>query len=120
MQPHPATATINGDPVRLKSALASVVAALRRELVSSDRLLIRMTHREFDGRKVAWVAIADADRIEALSTADRDSLVTFDEWRGGCGLTLPVARRTINVHGGQIWSPKDDSKAGAALAFPLT
>jgi signal transduction histidine kinase len=45
-------------------------------------------------------------------------LTTFDEWRGGSGLSLAVARRIINAHGGQIWSPGDDVRAAAVIALP--
>jgi signal transduction histidine kinase len=46
------------------------------------------------------------------------SLDTFDEWRGGSGLSLGVARRVIEAHGGRIWSPAEDAKAGAVIALP--
>jgi signal transduction histidine kinase len=51
--------------------------------------------------------------------AEDAALGPFDEWRGGVGLSLAVARRVIEGHGGQIWSPVADAKAGAVLALPL-
>ena len=50
----------------------------------------------------------------ASAAAPEDS-PTFDEWRGGCGLSLAVARRVIDAHGGALWSPSDGTKAAAAL-----
>ena len=117
--------TLQGDPMRLKSAFASVIHAVRREVVTSNRLCVHERARTIDGRRVGWVAVADPDRVEWLATAAPDSLVTFDEWRGGCGLSLPVARRVIAAHGGHIWSPPGDAggrtaaKAAAAIALPL-
>jgi signal transduction histidine kinase len=119
-QPGSTTATVQGDKTRLKAALVSVLVALRRELVTSDRLFVRELVRQYEGREVAWIAIGDADRITTLADADASALTTFDEWRGGCGLSLPVARRVINAHGGRIWSPVEDTKAGAAIAIPLS
>jgi signal transduction histidine kinase len=45
-------------------------------------------------------------------------LTTFDEWRGGCGLSLAVARRVIVQHGGQLWSPASGAKAAAVVVLP--
>jgi nitrogen fixation/metabolism regulation signal transduction histidine kinase len=92
--------------------------ALRRELVTSDRLVMRQLARSIDRRAVQWVAIGDADRIDELARAERHALTAFDEWRGGCGLSLAVARRVIDAHGGHIWSPVQDGKAGAVIALP--
>jgi signal transduction histidine kinase len=114
---------LNGDAARLRTALASVISALRREVVVSDRLNVRELTRDHDGRKVFWIAIADPARIAMLSEAEASSLGIFDEWRGGVGLSLAVARRVINAHGGSIWSPRvdentADSKAGAVIVLP--
>jgi signal transduction histidine kinase len=54
-----------------------------------------------------------------LNGAEPLALTTFDEWRGGVGLSLAIARRIINAHGGSIWSPVEESKAGAVIALPL-
>jgi signal transduction histidine kinase len=112
-------ATIEGDPVRLRSAFTSLLYALRRELVTSHELFVREETRRDDGRAASWIAIAAPDRVDALRTATPDTLTTFDEWRGGCGLSLPVARRIIEAHGGRLWSPAQDLKAGAVAMLPL-
>jgi len=113
-------ATVNGDATRLRAAMTSIISALRRELVSSDRLILHEHARRFDGHNVAWIAIGDADRVPALARADASALTTFDEWRGGCGLSLAVARRIINAHGATIWSPQEETKAGAVIAMPVS
>jgi two-component system sensor histidine kinase KdpD len=118
LQVEPGDAVISGDAARLKAALTAVVMALRRELVTSDRLVMRQLARSIDRRAVQWVAIGDADRIDELARAERHALTAFDEWRGGCGLSLAVARRVIDAHGGHIWSPVQDGKAGAVIALP--
>jgi K+-sensing histidine kinase KdpD len=111
-------AMIRGDAVRLKTALTSLVYALRRELVTSTRLLVRERTGEYEGAPASWIAIADADRIDELEAAAPEALTTFDEWRGGCGLSLAVGRRVITVHGGALWSPADGTKAGAVAVMP--
>jgi signal transduction histidine kinase len=110
---------VQADAVRLKAALSSVIVALRRELVTSDRLLVREHPRHFQGSHVSWIVVADPGRVAALNGAEPLALTTFDEWRGGVGLSLAIARRIINAHGGSIWSPVEESKAGAVIALPL-
>ncbi len=109
---------VHGDLVRLKSAFGSILVALRRELVTETELVVRERSGEHQGRAAIWIAIADADRIDALASAPPAALVTFDEWRGGCGLSLAVARRVINAHGGALWSPADGTKAAAIVVLP--
>jgi len=110
---------MQADPVRLRVAFAAVLTALRRELITSPTLAVRERGVERDGRPASWIAIADPDQIAGVAAAEEAALVPFDEWRGGCGLSLPVARRVIEAHGGRIWSPAADAKSGAIIALPL-
>ena len=111
-------AKIAGDPVRLRAAFTAILSALRRELVTSDQLFVSQRPGDFNGQPASWIAVGDADHIDVLSSAGEEGLATFDEWRGGCGLGLAVARRVLNAHGGGIWSPPDGTKAGAVVVLP--
>jgi signal transduction histidine kinase len=115
-------ATIQGDAVRLKTAFISIVHALRRELVTSDRLAVRLYQVNDEGEVNPGlrVDIAEPTRLEWLMALPTSKLATFDEWRGGNGLALPNARRILESHGGQIWSPAEDGKAGAVVNLPLS
>jgi signal transduction histidine kinase len=110
---------VTADPVRLKTALTGILVALRRELVTSTELYLRALVRDWEGRRVAWLAMGDADHIDAFASAGASDVATFDEWRGGCGLSLAIARRVINAHDGAVWSPADGTKAGAMVSLPL-
>ena len=112
-------APLEGDPVRLREAFASVLHGLRRELVASPRLIVRESVRRDGGRAVSWIAIGDEEQIGALESASPDVLSTFDEWRGGCGLSLAIARRVINAHGGAMWAPATGAKAAAVVMMPI-
>ena len=112
------TAIVNADAVRLRGAFTSLVHAVRREVVASPRLHVRERIGEYGGRPASWIAIGGADRIGDLEVATPEDLTTFDEWRGGCGLSLPVARRIIAAHGGAVWSPAEKSNSGAVVVLP--
>lgn len=112
-------APLQGDPVRLKAAFIALLHSLRREVVVSPRLLVRESTRRVDGRVASWIAIGDEEQIGALQSASAESLVAFDEWRGGCGMSLPIARRVIDAHGGAVWSPPTGAKTAAVIMMPL-
>lgn len=109
---------VQADEARLKSAVTSVLVGLRREIVSSEKLLVNEWYAPHGNRPATWIAIADADNIQILTATDTKDLTTFDEWRGGCGLSLAVARRVIDRHQGEIWSPVNGIKAAAVIILP--
>jgi signal transduction histidine kinase len=111
-------APIEADPVRLTQALSSIVKSLRRELIGDDPLIVRQ--RRTAGTPSGYeIQIGDAETIAALEAEDAGAGEPFDEWRGGCGLILPVARRIIEAHGGRIWGAPDGRKAGARIQFTV-
>ena len=76
--------------------------------------------------KWAVVAIGDEELLPVLTrdagaAAPEFEVWRFDEWRGGMGLALPVARRVIEAQGGALWSAADGthSRAASALRLPL-
>jgi signal transduction histidine kinase len=107
-----AGATMTGDRVRLTAAFGAFFRAILREqpaaaTVAADRRLLRA-----DGNASAVVVIAkDTDVQRAYDAARRP----LDEKRGGVGLSLPIARRVIERHGGQVWSPVPDSDHDTGL-----
>jgi signal transduction histidine kinase len=112
------TATVDADAVRLRAALTAVLQALRRELVTSDRLDVHVEPLA-DAAAAASVriTIAEPDRIDSLRKTPLTELATFDEWRGGSGLSLANGRRVIEAHGGRILAPSD-LKAAAIVTLP--
>jgi hypothetical protein len=102
----------------LKAAFAAVFTALRRELVTSTQLLVRLGRATQGQRPVVRVSVAGEEHIDAVDRSEPSELSVFNEWRGGCGLSLPVARRIITGHDGHLWSPEEDPKSGAVIVLP--
>ena len=107
-------AHVHGDSVRLKAAFTSILVALRRELVSGDSVAVKVQ----PSSNQVIISICEEARLESLQQAGPDDFATFDEWRGGNGLSLPTARRVIEAHGGRILGLRDDGKAAATIASP--
>jgi K+-sensing histidine kinase KdpD len=112
-------AKIMGDASRLRSAFVAILGSMRRELVTSDVLLVQRAVETHDGAATYVVSIGDAEGLAKIAGSRPGDLGVFDEWRGGCGLSLGIARRTLAAHGGGIWSPVDGTKSAALVRVPL-
>ena len=108
-------AMVNGDPVRLVQAFTSILVALRREIVTNDPLVVRETTRAGGSYEFH---VGDSDALSALAATGEHP--TFDEWRSGVGLSLIVARRLIEAHGGRLSGAPGQSKTGARVTLPTT
>lgn len=106
---------VQGHGGRLKQAFRALVAATLREGgTGSLEGCGFVTHDP--GAAHAVVALGR----EGMAGRRADILrrdVFFDRWRGGTGMSLPIACRIIEAHGGQIWSL--DKASGTACAFSL-
>ena len=68
----------------------------------------------------ALLAISVPERVDALSATPPLDLTIFDEWRGGSGLTLAIARRIIAQHSGSVYGDPNAGKASAVVRLPIT
>lgn len=120
LQGNDRAATLPGDATRLRNAFSAVLVCLRRELVTTDVLFIRHSVKSSHGDPVSVVTIGDADAMAQLEVSNQTDLGLFDEWRGGCGLSLAIARRTFAAHGGGIWAPASGAKGATLIQVPLS
>ena len=108
---------MTGDATRLRSAFGALITALRREIVASDRIVARV--RAGGSGSLCTIAIGDPEKIDGIAEAEVSSLEPFDEWRGGSGLSLAIARRVFGQHGGSLYGAPGAEKTGALVLLPL-
>jgi signal transduction histidine kinase len=113
-------AALSGDEARLRRSMAAIVHALRREIIDGARLVVRPDVRSTETGRVAWIVVGAEPIADTLVGAQASSLGPFDEWRGGVGLALPLARRVIELHGGRLLAHSGErQKAGGVIELPL-
>jgi signal transduction histidine kinase len=107
-------AEVSGDATRLRAALASIVRCVQRELPTVTSIVVRLQSRP----STVVVAIGASDVVPSLANAD-EAGAGFDDLRGGMGMSLPLARRVIERHGGRLVVLPDNPKAGVAVVLPI-
>jgi len=119
-------ASMTGDAPRLRTAFDGILRAILREKPGPSTVVVERQLAAREGRQCAVIVVADDGCVqEAYDRAP----APFDEARGGLGLSLPLARRVIEGHGGRIWSPASTSgnpdnpdpiaRGSAIISFPL-
>lgn len=111
-----AGAIVLADSVRLRAAVVAVLTALAREQADAAPLVLAAGIEQAGDPPAIVVRIGER---EALADPAGPP-APFDEWRGGVGLALPIARRVIEAAGGRIWSaPARASRPVVGIALPL-
>jgi signal transduction histidine kinase len=111
-------AIVDGDPDRLKRALGSFTAAILRErggLLDTYGFVTR-DHRSPPRAVLALGGPGLASRRDDILASQETS---FDRWRGGTGMSLPIAYRIVEAQGGSVWSLPEEPHATCALSLPL-
>ena len=112
-------AIMTGDRTRISAALAALLHAALRERGEAGTITARCSVVQDSDTAWAVVAIGDDSQLDSLTDARREP-PAFEEWRGGVGFSLLLARRVIEAHGGAVWSGNDtQAKATAGLRLPV-
>jgi two-component system, sensor histidine kinase len=111
--------TVTGDRARLSAAITTLLHAALRERGEPGVIVAECSVLDAAPRW-AVLAVGDEDALPSLVDAGLGTPPPFDEYRGGLGLALPVARRVVEALGGALWSaPGGRPRAGSALRLPL-
>jgi signal transduction histidine kinase len=113
------SATVDGDRGRLKSALEALATAVLREQTETTEVVLQAGVEEHQGRRMAVLTIG-RDGVADMLMQTGGPGARLNEFRGGLGLALPIARRVIEQAGGRIWSSAAGRTLGAvAVLLPL-
>lgn len=111
---------VTGDRTRLTATLRALMHAVVREQSEPGVIVAQCLSTIDTTPPWAVVAVGSEPAVGGLAQSARGTPPEWDEWRGGLGLALPVARRVVQSLGGAIWSADGDHpRAGAALRLPL-
>jgi nitrogen fixation/metabolism regulation signal transduction histidine kinase len=112
---------VTGDRTRLSAALRALMHAAVRERGEAGVIVVECTVLTDPAPASALVTIGDEGTARELHDAARTKSPSFDEFRGGLGLSLPIGRRVIERQGGVLWSAGGEQRrAGTALRLPIT
>jgi len=107
---------VDGHEARLRQAMSSLIASLVREHGSAP-----VEARGFVSRASAPTALiifAEPGAITSAADVLKYERLPFDRWRGGMGLSLPIAHRIVQAHQGALWA-LPGSRATCAVSLPI-
>jgi two-component system, OmpR family, sensor histidine kinase BaeS len=110
-------ACVEGHEGRLRQALGLLVSVVGRERGTSAMTVTGAISRTSESRVV--LVFGEPSDATDLNTVVGYRDAAFDRWRGGTGLSLPIACRIIEAHRGTLWALPRGSRGSCALALPL-
>jgi signal transduction histidine kinase len=120
MRGEPGVLPVSGDAQRLTSAVAAICTAVMRDAVQAAVLVVDRGIQNAKTGASARLIVGDPETVDELAATAPRRLGSFEDSRGGVGLSLAVARRIIEGHGGRIFSPAGERRrTGVLVLLPL-
>ena len=110
-------AIVRGDAARLREALGSLLADVRRERGTASLDARGFVDRAGSPRAVIVFGSEGIGLPDDAVSIDRGD--PFEPWRGGMGMALPLACCILEAHGGRVWSIPGREHKATALSLPL-
>ena len=110
-------ACVEGHAGRLRQALGLLISVIGRERGTTAMTVTGAISRASESRAV--LVFGEPSDAADLSAVVGGGNAAFDRWRGGTGLSLPIACRIIEAHRGALWALPGGSRGACALALPL-
>ena len=97
--------------------MAALIASLVRERGTAPVEARGFVHH--NGSPLALITFGEPGGVASAADVMKHQGLPFDRWRGGMGLSLPIAHRIIEAHQGRLWA-MPGSRATCALALPMS
>ncbi len=115
-----AAAVLPADAAHLRRAVESILAATLRERAEPGVIVAGCGVTDGRDGRLAYLTVAPGDGggpVPAFAPGDWNA---FEQWRGGLGFRLVLARLVVAAHGGTLYSGLGDrTRAACALTLPL-
>jgi len=108
-------ACIEGHAARLRQALGLLVSVMGRERGGGPLAITGGVAR--NGAAQAVLLFGDPSTSDL--SASLEGHHAFDRWRGGTGLSLPIAHRIVEAHRGTIHGVASGPRGGCVVSLPL-
>jgi signal transduction histidine kinase len=105
-------AIVEGDPDRLRPAIGALIRSVARQQPGPCTIVVDRQRTATASPSCAVIVVADEARGKESDAESK----AFDDKRGGLGLALPIARRVIEAHGGQL---RSRAGGGIMISVPL-
>jgi signal transduction histidine kinase len=110
VEPEKLSGVVRGTQLdRVVESLAVILCAVRRS-ARDDSVRVSVHEEEKEAR---FLLGCDDDRVALVSRPPE----TFDPWRGGHGIALPLACRIVTEAGGRIWTSAN-GRGAVGVALP--
>jgi signal transduction histidine kinase len=104
---------VTANRASLTAALKSLLHSVLREQGEAGAIIGQCSTYTDGDAGYAVLAFSDVSLLAALTRDIVGHSLAFDEWRGGTGMALPIARCVIEAHGGAVWSAATQEEIGA-------